>query len=47
MNNHDWPAVLAALQDLLESSVKEEPHAVNFHAAIETVIAGLPEEANE
>lgn len=47
MKEHDWAAVLEALQDLLEQSQKEEPHAVRFHEALETVINGLPEEAFE
>ncbi len=45
MEKHDWPAVMAALQDWLEDSQKNEPHAEMFHAALEEVIASLPEEA--
>ena len=45
MEKHDWPAVMAALTDWLEESMEEEPHAVNFHAQLEEVIAGLPDEA--
>ncbi|MFD1914137.1 hypothetical protein [Halodurantibacterium flavum] len=43
--DHDWPAVLAALQDLLDHSVREEPGARMFHIALQEVIDGLPEEA--
>lgn len=42
---HDWPAVYAALSDLLETSRDEEPEAVVFHTALETVIGGLPDAA--
>lgn len=41
--NHDWPAVLAALLDFLA----HEPEAKGFHAALEDVIAGLPDAAYE
>jgi hypothetical protein len=47
MKKHDWAEVLAALQDLLEQSQEEEPHATAFHGALETVIASLPDEAYE
>lgn len=47
MKKHNWPAVLAALEDLLEKSREEEPHAVRFHDALDTVINGLPDEAHE
>ena len=42
---HDWPAVMRALQDLLEETQRDEHGAVNFIAALEAVIEGLPEEA--
>ena len=45
MSDHDWPKVMAALQDLLEKSLKEEPYATLFHSALEEVIASLPDEA--
>lgn len=45
MEKHDWPAVMAALQDWLETSQKEEPYAKTFHSHLENVIAQLPEEA--
>lgn len=44
---HDWPAVLEALQDLLTASRDDEPDAINFHAALQDVIAGLPQAAFE
>ena len=47
MSNHDWPAVMAALQDWLDDSQEKEPHAEGFHAALENVIASLPDEAYE
>lgn len=45
MEKHDWPAVMAALEELKKNTQENEPHAVNFLAAIEEVISGLPEEA--
>ena len=45
MEKHDWPAVMAALQDWLENSQKEEPWAETFHNNLENVIASLPDEA--
>lgn len=42
---HDWPAVLAALQDLKDETEKNEPWAVSILAALEEVLASLPEDA--
>ena len=43
LKKHNWAAVQAALFDLVEHTQEHEPHAVNFIAAVEEVIAGLPE----
>ena len=34
MDEHDWPAVLSAIECLLKTSQEDEPNAVNFHAAM-------------
>ena len=43
----DWEKVGDALAALLEHSLANEEHAVNFHSAIETVLAGLPENGED
>lgn len=45
MEKHNWSAVMAALEELKRDTEENEPHAVNFIAAIDEVIAGLPDEA--
>ena len=54
MDEHDWPAVLSAIECLLKTSQEDEPNAVNFHAAIQKVLFhaaiqkvldGMPDEA--
>jgi len=47
MNDHEWPAVMAALQDWLEHSQENEPSAETFHVQLENVIANMPDEAFE
>lgn len=42
LQKHNWEAVLLALYDLMAHTEEHEPHAVNFLAAIEEVIGGLP-----
>ena len=42
LEKHDWIAVTQALYDLMAHTEEHEPHAVNFIAAIEEVIAGIP-----
>ena len=44
IEDHNWPEVMAALQDWLEASRENAPQAVGFHAALETVISPLPDE---
>jgi len=44
LEDHDWEAVYDALTDLLDHSEKNEPRAVNLHAAIQAVIDSLPTE---
>lgn len=43
LQKHDWDAVRNALYDLMEHTAEHEPHAVNSIAAIEQVLADLPE----
>ena len=43
MTKHDWNTVREALYDLQAETEENEPHAVNFLAALETVLASLPE----
>lgn len=45
MENYNWPYVLEALQFQLEQLKRDEPEAVNDINALETVIAGMPDEA--
>lgn len=47
MEKHNWPAVMAALQDMLEDSKENEPYATMLHSALEEVIASLPDAAYE
>ena len=41
--DHDWQAESDALYALMADTEKNEPYATEFLAALETVIASLPE----
>lgn len=43
LQKHDWEKVSDALYALMADTEENEPHAVNLIAALETVIASLPE----
>ena len=43
LHEHDWEKVREALYALMEDTQENEPHAVNFIAAIEEVLACLPD----
>lgn len=47
MSDHKWPEVMAALQDWVEDSRENEPYASALHAALDTVLAAMPDEAYE
>ena len=43
ISKHDLDKISDALSDLMAHTEENEPDAVNYIAAIETVLAGLPE----
>ena len=43
ISKHDWDEIRDALSDLMAHTEENEPDAVNYIAAIEAVLSGLPE----
>lgn len=42
-----WEQVRGKLEGLLEKTIVEEPFAVNYIAALQAVLDGLPEDGEE